>query len=96
MERNGLVYGSFLGAGLPRQWGITEKGRQAAEIFDREEDTIRPAVMGPDYRQAALELNSAIRHALAWVASGAEPSVAHADLLRTADKWRAVLEDHGA
>lgn len=45
------------------------------------------------YRAAALELNAAIRHGLAWIATEAEPSVAHAQMLRTADAWRHLLED---
>lgn len=44
------------------------------------------------HRQAALELHAEIRSALAWIASGAEPSVAHGMLLKTADKWRPYLE----
>jgi hypothetical protein len=46
-----------------------------------------------EYRQAALELNAEIRYGLAWVAAGAEPSVALHHMLTVADKWRALLED---
>lgn len=45
------------------------------------------------YRQAALELHAAIRDALAWIGSGNPDFIAHNDLLRTADKWRELLED---
>ena len=45
------------------------------------------------YRQAALELNAEIRHAIAWTGSGGPRHVADAMLLKTAEKWRELLED---
>lgn len=45
------------------------------------------------YRQAALELHAAIRNALAWIEQGAEPAVAHAQLLKAADDWKELLEE---
>lgn len=46
-----------------------------------------------EYRQAALELYAEIRHGIAWIGSGCEPSVAYAAMLKAADRWRALLED---
>lgn len=40
-----------------------------------------------NYKQAALELNAEIQSALYWIQMGAEPSVAHAALKKTSDRW---------
>jgi hypothetical protein len=76
-----LAFGGFVdGAEAER---VTLWAAEELDRLTRERET---------YRQAALELHSEIRSALHWIDAGAEPAVAHAALLKTADKWLPLIE----